>query len=365
MAACTRVSPVSAQSRTPCDLFGPAAPFPHIPLCAFAGGYRDHSLIDPTKCLGLFPAPLPDSIDKRPRTITVRFRRDRVAENRKDFGGYRIYRVINAMVNGQPDSSKMVLIRRYSKQTGDERTWNFSTVTPDTVRNSAGSVVSISLPFKCNGQTVDDSVVTFVDPDSSGLWVKICRLRIPRDDVNGRCDSPGDSIFVLKPPPGPHDGFRIWYAITYEGKNNSRDGNYADLFVPDTLHCATPGTPLLCPNLNHKLLNVTPEPVEPTSGPRANLETVGVVPNPYRAHEAWDAPGAHELHFINLPPNARILVYTVSGDLVAELDHTDPIRDFESWNLKNQNGQDVASGIYMYRIEASNFRFQNRFIVIR
>src|SRR5262249_17225922 len=85
----------SAQAPPPCDLFGPAATFPHIPICAFPGGYRDHSLIEPGKCLGLFTDPLPDSIDERPRTITVRFRRDRRAENRKDFGGYRIYRVVN------------------------------------------------------------------------------------------------------------------------------------------------------------------------------------------------------------------------------------------------------------------------------
>jgi hypothetical protein len=59
------------------------------------------------------------------------------------------------------------------------------------------------------------------------------------------------------------------------------------------------------------------------------------------------------------------MIYTVAGDLVRELDHNDPVRDFERWDLKNGNGQDVASGIYMFRVTSGSFHRQNRFIVIR
>jgi len=90
-----------------------------------------------------------------------------------------------------------------------------------------------------------------------------------------------------------------------------------------------------------------------------------VVPNPYRAREAWDHPGSHEVHFVNLPARAVIKVYTVAGDLVREIVHDDRVRDFERWDLKNANGQDVSSGIYMYRIESDLFRVQDRLIVIR
>ena len=107
------------------------------------------------------------------------------------------------------------------------------------------------------------------------------------------------------------------------------------------------------------------EPVEPTAGPTENLQTVAVVPNPFRARESWDRPDGNEVHFINLPPKARIRVYTVAGDLVRDLSHDDSVRDFERWDLKNADGKDVASGIYMYRIESGSFTAQNRFIVIR
>ena len=126
-----------------------------------------------------------------------------------------------------------------------------------------------------------------------------------------------------------------------------------------------PGDTTTCPNLNNKCYNMVEAPVAATRGPTANLEKVGVVPNPYRAHESWDRAGGNELHFINLPAKAKIRVYTAAGDLVVELLHDDTVRDFAVWNLKNQSGQDVASGIYMFRVESDLFSFQDRFIVIR
>jgi hypothetical protein len=341
--------------------------FPRIPIWGVPGAFQDSSTVagppnDPhryaRRCIGSFKGPrlspltnLPDTIRQQPRTLSVRFLRDRVAEARNDFGGYRIYRVQNSV-----DTTRAVLIRRYSRQLGDERTWQFSVVNDTT------------LQYMCNGAVMNDSIVTFVDPDSNGNWVKVCRTV----DHLGRCTSRGDSIFVLQAPPGPHDGFRTWYAITYEQSNRglpSPGGDYQDLFVPDTLGiigpCGVPGDTTTCPNLNNKCYNMVEAPVAATRGPTANLEKVGVVPNPYRAHESWDRAGGNELHFINLPAKAKIRVYTAAGDLVVELLHDDTVRDFAVWNLKNQSGQDVASGIYMFRVESDLFSFQDRFIVIR
>ena len=57
-------------------------------------------------------------------------------------------------------------------------------------------------------------------------------------------------------------------------------------------------------------------PVEPTGGPALDLQRVLAVPNPYRGSEVWDRPGQSEVHFINLPTQARIRIYTLAGDLV-------------------------------------------------
>jgi hypothetical protein len=328
------------------------AGFPRIPVWALSGSFRDSSYFVPQVCVGGFKGLPAETLVAKPRTVTLRFKRDRLAEARPDFGGYRIYRVV-----GTPDTSRMQLIRRFSRNFGDDRTWNFSVVDPAT------------LQFMCQGGIAGDSIVTFVDPDSNGNYVKQCRLL----DALGRCISHGDSVIRLIAPPGPHDGFRTWYSVTYEGLN-LLDNTYSDLFVPgpyDTAGnyalCGTPGDSTTCPrvNLNSKDANMIAAPVEPTGGPTPNLERVSVVPNPYRAHEAWDQAGGHEIHFINLPAHSTIRVYTVAGDLVVTLQHDDPVRDFERWNLTNANGNAIASGIYLYRVEASQFSFQSRFVVVR
>ena len=309
---------------------GAASAFPSIPLWGYPGAY-----------LGAGP----DSIREQPRTITVRWLRDPEAEARLDFGGYRIYRVVGCRrdsmeLNGEcvPDTGSMSLVRRFSKQQGDSvLSWHFQTISPSTPEV--------------------DRVATFIDPDSNGAFFKVCR----QVDRFGRCLSRGDSVLKLIAPPGPHDGFRIWYSITYEKRNQSSN-DYEDMFIPDTIHCG--GRRDTC-NLNNKALNLIAAPVEPTAGPFSNLEAVTVVPNPFREAEAWDATPNHELHFVRLPTPARIRIYTLAGDLVTELQHLDPIRDFERWNLKNGRGQDVSSGIYLYRVESGEFSFQGRFVVIR
>lgn len=322
--------------------------FPRIDLCAFPGAWQDSTQVLPFRCAGQFQGPLADSIREEPRSVTLRFKRDRVAEARPDFGGYRIYRVTNT-----PDTARMVLIRRFSRNLGDEITWNFSVV--DSSRTSPNY-----LQFMCQGRVVHDSIVTFVDPDSNGNYVKRCR----RVDAEGRCLSLGDSVMVLLAPPGPHDGFRTWYSVTYEAYN-ALENTYEDLFVPDLGNCTDPLRPSTCVNLNGKATNLMREPVEPTAGPTANLERVGVVPNPFRSNAPWDSPGGDEVHFINLPTRSTVKVYTVAGDLVRVIEHEDRVRDFARWDLKNADGRDVASGIYIYRVESGSFSFQNRFIVIR
>jgi hypothetical protein len=343
--------------------------FPAIHVWSFTGAFEDqtHAFIGTDVCAGLLP-PAPDSSRTQARTLTVRFLRDRRAESRPDFGGYRIYRVIQ-----NADTSRMELIRRFSRQRGDFLGWYMSVV----------DTTDPTLPFKCGGVLAHDSIATFVDPDSNGHYEKFCP-----ELLNNRCVK--DSVWRLVAPPGPHDGIPTYYSVTIEGRNSGLEGTYEDLYVPgrdpDTRNnyelCTTAGDPATCPrvNLNNKSANVTPSPgnprLEPTGGPVPDLEQVLVVPNPYRAAEVWDQPGAHEVHFINLPQKATIKVFTVAGDLVVQLEHNDPVRDFEPWNLRNGKGTDVASGIYIYRIESPKcdtcvppmvvpFSMQNRMVVIR
>lgn len=265
------------------------------------------------------------------RKTTVRFLRDREAEARSDFGGYRIYRQYT-----ERDTTNMDLVRRFAID--DTLLWHFP---------------------------ASQEVLQFVDPDSSGNLVKVCRVISPR----GTCDSPGDSVYALVPPAGPHDGFATYYTVTL-GSVDQTLRETADMFVPDTLdnyaRCGVPGNPLTCPNLNGKYQNLIEQPVFVSGPATANVEGVYVVPNPYRGSERWDESGDSRVQFFNLPERVTVRVFTIAGDLVQELEHADPLSGNLSWNLKNADGRDVASGIYLFHVVSEQgFEQKGHFVVIR
>src|SRR5206468_2834335 len=100
-----------------------AANYPDIPVWVNAGAWQDSSLVSRFRCVGSFKGPLAESLRTEARAVTVRFLRDRNAELGSDFGGYRIYRMLNS-----PDSAEALLIRRFSLNPGSELSWSFSRV---------------------------------------------------------------------------------------------------------------------------------------------------------------------------------------------------------------------------------------------
>ena len=100
---------------------------------------------------------------------------------------------------------------------------------------------------------------------------------------------------------------------------------------------------------------------------KQSLSKVKVVPNPYILTDQFELKdpfiqrgrGAREIHFIDLPPEAVIRIYTITGELVATLHHVegDPgylSRSVQKWNLLNKDGQEIAYGVYIYHVEALN-----------
>jgi hypothetical protein len=150
---------------------------------------------------------------------------------------------------------------------------------------------------------------------------------------------------------------------------------------------------------------VEADAVVPQTSTRAGSH-VWVVPNPYRGFRtisdrpsAWDLnpsstdPTGTHIDFLGLPRGGwKIRIFTVAGDLVAELHSDDPInqatrrpvtdengetqpgynRQQDSaddgqarWNLISRNGQDVASGIYVFVVQSAEGQQRGRFVVIR
>jgi hypothetical protein len=113
--------------------------------------------------------------------------------------------------------------------------------------------------------------------------------------------------------------------------------------------------------------------VRPRLEAKAEAPAVWVVPNPFRAGAQWDRPVVlgdrvtRHVDFMGLPRAAcTIRIWTVSGDHVATIQHDGTNGSGQaSWDLVSRNGQEVASGIYLFTVESSLGGAKGRFVVIR
>jgi hypothetical protein len=96
-----------------------------------------------------------------------------------------------------------------------------------------------------------------------------------------------------------------------------------------------------------------------------SLEKVKVVPDPYIVHASWETSQyERKIQFVNLPEVCTIRIYTMSGDLLNTLNHSDNSGTAD-WNLLSRDGLDISSGIYFYHVESSVGNRIGRFAVIK
>lgn len=94
---------------------------------------------------------------------------------------------------------------------------------------------------------------------------------------------------------------------------------------------------------------------------KSRMDNIIVVPNPYVGTNEIEPAnklsgqnrGERRIYFENLPMKCTIRIYTLSGELVATLNHDsgfDNGREF--WNLLNRDGFSVSYGVYLAHIDA-------------
>lgn len=80
------------------------------------------------------------------------------------------------------------------------------------------------------------------------------------------------------------------------------------------------------------------------------LDLINVVPNPYYAYSGYEVNQFdNRVKFTNLPEKCEIGIYTVNGILVRKFTKDSP-QTFLDWDLKNQAGIPVASGLYIIHV---------------
>jgi WD40 repeat protein len=189
----------------------------------------------------------------------------------------------------------------------------------------------------------------FVDPDSL----------IPRGEHDPRYQ---DALL-----PGPHNGFPYFYSITdfrwgYAGGSVFAVGGDPASIEAGFYRSDPQGPPVAV---------ATHAPAWPDSEPPL-LGHVIVVPNPYEAGKVpWDTQGGEHVDFLNLPDQATIKIYTTAGDHLRTIEHGKgqfgESSGRESWDLKNQQEERVASGVYIYHISSrlTAEEAKGYFIVVR
>lgn len=132
-------------------------------------------------------------------------------------------------------------------------------------------------------------------------------------------------------------------------------------------------TPALETSINSNAVRVFPgTDINDDFSSDSSENRVGVYPNPYRVNAAWDGGTAlsRKLYFFNLPGRAQIRVYTLAGEIVAELDHeadsyqgdTRWFRELSgnnrvmsggehAWDILSEANQNLSTGLYLYTVQ--------------
>ena len=83
------------------------------------------------------------------------------------------------------------------------------------------------------------------------------------------------------------------------------------------------------------------------------METIKVVPNPYYGYSSYEINQLdNRVKITNLPNQAKVKIFTVGGVLVRTLKKDDNMTSID-WDLKNDFGIPIASGLYIIHVKAS------------
>jgi hypothetical protein len=142
------------------------------------------------------------------------------------------------------------------------------------------------------------------------------------------------------------DGFVYHYAVTTydQGFRRTIGGDLA-------LKFDSPVEPAHYDQGGQLVLGPTQLRIEFRQPPPATFEPVAAFPNPFRdAAIDPSRPESQKVTFVNVPPRGTLYIFTLAGDIVFQRDHSLPTIGTVDWDTRNQSGERVASGVFIYKI---------------
>ena len=102
------------------------------------------------------------------------------------------------------------------------------------------------------------------------------------------------------------------------------------------------------------------------AAPAVGGDEIYAFPNPVRAGAGFPGSEGDRVAFTNLPPGSRVRVFTVAGDDVNNLGPDSQVGGQIYWETDNRDGEDVAPGVYLYKVEMPQREpYWGRIVIIR
>jgi hypothetical protein len=194
--------------------------------------------------------------------------------------------------------------------------------------------IDITIYDRLQSYALGDTVYAFNPYDR--MYTHFIHLPYDSDGNNGELnlgwgDVVGDGI-------GEIEENLTWNAVWWDTQFNQGDTL--------TFQYANPiqaGTDVFSFSMNSKTISTSND-----------LTNVSVYPNPYYGfHELESARNDKFVSLNNLPIEATVKIYSLGGTFVREIEKSDE-GQFAEWDLKNQYGYPVASGLYIMRITSGD-----------
>ena len=164
--------------------------------------------------------------------------------------------------------------------------------------------------------------------------------------------------FLMNMPSLPAAG-TVWHMRSYAGAITGTAATSDLTYTPSIRPPAVPGL--------QAIVKYSGTKINTTATTSDMLAKVHTVPDPYYVTNALEATAnTKHLQFVNLPAQAIIRIYSLSGVLVQVVTHNDPTGGGQAnWDLRNRNNQFVASGVYFYHVETPDGKTKvGRFTVV-
>lgn len=160
-----------------------------------------------------------------------------------------------------------------------------------------------------------------------------------------------------------YNGFTYNYSVTSfdygntaltSPQNSSVTANYSPRWAGDTL------SPFEGQG-NRKRIQLDIAPTGDSYG-----DEIYVFPNPLRLDSGLPGEEGGRVVFTNLPEGARVRVFTTAGDDIINLGPDNLNGGNIYWRTKNRDAEDVAAGVYLYKVEMpSREDYWGKLVIIR